>query len=291
MSTELEINLNVTKPKNKKRKINHSITKSSKIEFRIEENILNNDKNEGIIEESEKSNKRKSIISPIKDYTKEHLNNLFSNINWKTDKNKKEINSIIIFDWDDTLMCTYILSNYGYFSDINSFPKNILIQISILEIRVIEILEKSLEKGDTYIITNSDLNWVNYSCKQYFPNVYPMLKKIKIISSRDYYEYIHPYCSLMWKRETFHNVMKNYNLNLPTNIICIGDNFGEIEAGRNLEKCFYYGFIKTIKLKNNPTVEQMLIQLELIIEKFDYLISVCKNWTINIEKKITKNNQ
>jgi hypothetical protein len=35
----------------------------------------------------------------------------------------------------------------------------------------------------------------------------------------------------------------------------------------------------------------MLIQLELIIEKFDYLISVCKNWTINIEKKITKNNQ
>ena len=125
MSTELEINLNVTKPKNKKRKINHSITKSSKIEFRIEENILNNDKNEGIIEESEKSNKRKSIISPIKDYTKEHLNNLFSNINWKSDKNKKEINSIIIFDWDDTLMCTYILSNYGYFSDINSFPKNI----------------------------------------------------------------------------------------------------------------------------------------------------------------------
>ena len=187
-------------------------------------------------------------------------------------------------------MCTYSLSKYGYYINVNLIPKNILIQISLLEITVMEILEKSLQKGDTFIITNSDLSWLDYSCKKFFPNIYPLLKKIKIISSRNNYEIIHPNCVSMWKREAFDKVIKDYDLNLPTSILCIGDNFGEIEAGRNLEKNFYYGYIKTIKLKPDPNIDDMLIQLRLIIEKFDYLVSTCKNWTINIEKKIQNNN-
>ena len=275
---------------NLKRKLFHKKAPSCRLEYNLK-NPLNQQSNEKIISSKEinKIFQRLKSKSPPKHYTQEHIKNLFSNINWKIDKLKKEINSIIIFDWDDTLMCTYSLAKYGYYINVNLIPKNILIQISLLEITVMEILEKSLEKGDTFIITNSDLSWLDYSCKKYFPNVYPLLKKIKIISSRNNYEIIHPNCVSMWKREAFDEVIKYYNLNLPTSILCIGDNFGEIEAGRNLEKNLYYGYIKTIKLKPNPEIDELLIQLGLIIEKFDYLVSTCKNWTINIEKKIQNN--
>ncbi len=273
------------------KKVSHKRAPSCRLEYNLK-NPLSQKDDEKIITSNEINQIFQKIKSksPPKQYSQELIKNLFSNINWKIDKLKREINSIIIFDWDDTLMCTNSLSKYGYYINVNLMPKDFLIQISLLEITVMEILEKSLEKGDTFIITNSDLSWLKYSCEKYYPNVYPLLKKIRIISSRNNYEEIHPNCVSMWKREAFDKVIKNYDFNLPTSILCIGDNFGEIEAGRNLEKNFYYGYIKTIKLKPDPNIDDMLIQLRLIIEKFDYLVSTCKNWTINIEKKIQNNN-
>ena len=225
-------------------------------------------------------NEEKNINSSIE--------KLFSNIIWKKDKNKKLFNSIIIFDWDDTLLCTSLINKYGYFSEMKKYPMNDLIQISLLEAFVMEILEKSFEKGDTYIITNSEKGWVEYSCKKFFPNLFPLLSKLKIISSREKYEKMHPYNFLMWKMEAFKYFINeyNYNINLPTNIICIGDSIGDIEAGRSLEDKFKIYFIKTIKFIKFPSIEELKEQIALVIDKFNHIVSSCKNWNINIEKKI-----
>ena len=170
----------------------------SPIPFKREEQLLRNEE--------------KNINSSIE--------KLFSNIIWKKDKNKKLFNSIIIFDWDDTLLCTSLINKYGYYSEMKKYPMNDLIQISLLEAFVMEILEKSFEKGDTYIITNSEKGWVEFSCKKFFPNLFPLLSKLKIISSREKYEKMHPYNFLMWKMEVCKYFAKdyNYNINLPTNI-------------------------------------------------------------------------
>ena len=216
------------------------------------------------------------------------IDDLFSNIKWKIDKEKKLFNSIIIFDWDDTLLCTTLLSQYGYFSEMNKYPINDLIQISLLEAFVMELLEKSMDKGDTFIITNSEKGWVEYSCKKFFPNLFPLLSKIQVISSREKYEKMHPYNFLMWKMEAFKYFINeyNYDIHLPTNIICIGDSIGDIEAGRSLEDRFKIYFIKTIKFVKFPDIEELKEQLGLVIDKFDHLVSSCKNWNINVEKKI-----
>ena len=225
-------------------------------------------------------NEEKNINSSIE--------KLFSNIIWKKDKNKKLFNSIIIFDWDDTLLCTSLINKYRYFSEMKKYPMNDLLQISLLEAFVMEILEKSFEKGDTYIITNSEKGWVEYSCKKFFPNLFPLLSKLKIISSREKYEKMHPYNFLMWKMEAFKYFINeyNYDIHLPTNIICIGDSIGDIEAGRSLEDRFKIYFIKTIKFVKFPDIEELKEQLGLVIDKFDHLVSSCKNWNINVEKKI-----
>ena len=199
---------------------------------------------------------------------------------------KNEKNNLIIFDWDDTLLCTSVLSPYGYFDDDIILSNQGKEKIKKLEENVKKILELSINKSTTYIITNSEPGWVEYSCKRFLPLVYPLLSKLNIISARGLFEKIFPNNSRMWKIETFNNIFHNFNYLLPTNIICIGDSFYEIEAGKNLGKKFNNCFVKTIKFKESPNIEELIIQINLVIEKFNYIFSAEKNWTIKVEKKI-----
>ena len=222
--------------------------------------------------------------------TSNNINNLFSKLNFEQSKNSKKINSIIFLDWDDTLFCTHILMKYGHELEINKYPKNILIEVSILEIYVINLLEKAIKKGDTYIITNSLKGWIEYCCKKFFPNVLPLLKKVKIVYSKTNYMKKHPKCALMWKRDCFNEITNKYNLNLPSNIISIGDRLGELEAGRELGNKFKQSFIKTIKFKIEPTIEELIYELSIVYEKFDYLCETCQNWNVFCEKIIKNQN-
>ena len=195
----------------------------------------------------------------------------------------KKINNIFIFDWDDTLLCTSVLSPNGYFDDDFEIPEATLKKIKTLEIHVKNILLKALEKGDTYIVTNSELDWIEYSCQRFFPNVYELLKKIKIISARDLYEEKHPSDYKIWKVKAFNDIIKNYSLNLPTNIMSFGDSSYEIDAAFDMASKFSNGFIKAIKFKEYPLISDIISQLILISEKFEKFYSSCKNCIINIE--------
>ena len=70
-----------------------------------------------------------------------------------------------------------------------------------------------------------------------------------------------------------------------TNIICIGDSLLEIEAGRILASKFNKAFIKTIKFRETPKLDELLKQLKLVSQKFGSIYSSIKNLTIRIEKK------
>lgn len=67
--------------------------------------------------------------------------------------------TIIIFDWDDTLMASTFLQPYQ--SQImqenvrNKLPKLVKEQLETLEVQVIQLLKKSLKGGQTLIITNA----------------------------------------------------------------------------------------------------------------------------------------
>jgi hypothetical protein len=194
----------------------------------------------------------------------------------------KKINNIFIFDWDDTLFCTSVLSPNGYFDSEREILPSQLKRIEKLEIFVECILEKSIEKGDTYIISNSEAEWVKYSCEIFFPNVYKLLNKIKIISGRDLYEDKFPQDYKTWKIKAFNNILKNYSLNLPTNIMTFGDSSYDIDASYDLVKKFPNGFIKVIKFQEFPLIQDLIKQLIFVLDNFNIYYSACKNWTINI---------
>jgi len=198
---------------------------------------------------------------------------------------KFKFNNIFIFDWDDTLFCTTYLYPCGYLdNNILSLLEN-KEKIQNLETLVKKLLTLAVEKSDTYIITNSEPGWVEHSCKRFFPNVFCLLNKIKIISARGLYEKKYPNDFFTWKNKAFNDIIQNYEKNLPTNILCLGDSEFEIKAANDISTKFPNGYLKTIKFREKPKINQLINQLNLVLNKFNYIYSACQNWSITIEKK------
>jgi hypothetical protein len=195
--------------------------------------------------------------------------------------------NIIIFDWDDTLLCTSHLSeNNLLFCDCTKFPEKDLKEVKQLEKAVFAILSLSIQNGCTYIVTNAAPGWVEYSISKLYPSVTNLLKNIKIISARGLYEKEFPTNPRQWKINTFTEIIfKSYELNMNANIICVGDSEHELEAGGFLSKKFSKNYLKTIKFKESPRIKDLIVQNNLIINNFDNIVSAWKNLTIKVEKK------
>ena len=104
---------------------------------------------------------------------------------WLTPSEKpKMVETAIIFDWDDTILCTSFINPTGVFNPNQKIDQNTMKQIKLLEIIALKILELSVKHGKTYIITNAGEGWVQFSAKKFMPSLVPVLQKIKIISAR-----------------------------------------------------------------------------------------------------------
>ena len=219
------------------------------------------------------------------DIRQSYLAKLISTQVWNPNMKPKQYNSIIIFDWDDTLLPTTFLTPGGIFEEnmkLSDVDKNIM---SKLEESVLKLLTESVEKGNVYIITNAGKGWVEYSAKKFYPSIMTILSKIKIISARGEYEKAFPGDSRQWKIEAFLNLKNTVNMNLVTNIICIGDSLFEMEAGRILASKFSEAFIKTVKFKEAPKMDELIKQLNVVYLQFGTIYSSIKNLTIRVEKK------
>ena len=219
------------------------------------------------------------------DIRRSYLAKLLTSQVWTPNMKPKQHNSIIIFDWDDTLLPTTFLTPGGIFDEDIELSNTDTEKLSKLEQSVLQLLTEAVEKGNVYIITNAGKGWVEYSANRFYPSILPILKKIKIISARGEYEKVFPGNSRQWKIEAFLNLQNTVNMKLVTNIICIGDSLFEMEAGRILASRFTVAFIKTIKFREAPKMEELLKQLKLVCLQFGSIYSSIKNLTIRVEKK------
>ena len=223
-----------------------------------------------------------------KDLRKSYMNKLINKGIWMPNNEEKKYNSIIIFDWDDTLLPTSFLVSKGIFdSDIvyTKYEKQKFIELEDL---ILQLLTLAVDKGDVYIITNADKGWVEYSSRIFYPSLSNILKKIKIISAKSKFQDKFPDDSRLWKINTFINLTNDINVRKITNIICSGDSLFEIEAAKILASKFSEAFIKTIKFKENPELTEVYKQLKLVYMQFNTIHSAVKNLTIRVEKKKSK---
>jgi len=82
---------------------------------------------------------------------------------------------------------------------------------------------------------------------------------------------------------------KNYNTELLTNIVCLGDSTIELEAGLLLASKFSHACIKTVKFKEIPKLDELCKELLLVLDEFNTIFKSVKNLTIKVERKPINN--
>ena len=230
---------------------NYNIDTNNSVDDNISENSDYLDiSNEPILLNRENKKKKNNIKSnKLRNsyYTKLVLSNILSF------KIEPKVTNIFIFDWDDTLMCTSYVAPAGVLN-LDEMKPNDRTTMKNLDQLVSNLLNKALDKGLVFIITNAAYGWIEYSAKKLYPISYEVLKKVKIVSARGMCEKKYPGDYRQWKTKAFIETMKKSNINFlkTANIISFGDSIIELEALHKLKEIFADGYIKTIKFKENP---------------------------------------
>ena len=227
-----------------------------------------------------KENNIKSIKLRNSYYTKLILTKIL------TFEKEPKVTNIFIFDWDDTLMCTSYVAPGGILN-LEDMKQNDKKNMNDLDQLVCNLLTKSLDKGQVFIITNAAYGWVEFSSKKLYPTTYNILKKVKIISARGMCEKKYPGDYRQWKSKAFIETIKENNINLlkTANILSFGDSIIELEASHKLKEIFADGYIKTIKFKESPQPMELIKELKIITSQFDTITSNMRNLSVKVAKK------
>ena len=196
----------------------------------------------------------------------------------------KPYETVIIFDWDDTLLCTSFINPQGVYQHVD-LGNAVQQQIRQLEQTSKRMLELAVTFGRVYILTNAAEGWVEFSCNRFMPEVLPILDKIIVISARAKYESKFPGDVPKWKLHAFLETQSELTNGNMKNVIALGDSMMEMDAAHHLAMKFQKALIKTVKFREFPKPNELVKQLNLVISKFDDIINNVRNLTIRLEKK------
>lgn len=111
---------------------------------------------------------------------------------------------VLIFDWDDTLLCSTWLAGQGLRLDSPTMlPAGVVAELKRLESAVIALLTSAQKYGEVVIITNAETGWVELSAQRFLPGVVPLVKKLTVLSARSTFERHHPDNPYEWKVAAF----------------------------------------------------------------------------------------
>lgn len=177
--------------------------------------------------------------------------------------------TLIIFDWDDTLICSSALSM--------ATPA----QLDELADLVEKLLQEAAVLGETIIVTNAHVAWVRGSATRFLSRLVPTLDKLEIISARERYEDRFPGDCFAWKRQAFCEVLQarassSGNLNL----LAFGDSPAEIQAAefaavqafQDAKASPLVKTVKTVKFKVAPTPGDLIGELRALEPELGRLV-------------------
>lgn len=191
--------------------------------------------------------------------------------------------TVIIFDWDDTLLCTSYLTTH--LAQYWSIPPTVEKQLQLIADASQKLLETAMRLGNTFIITNAAPMWVQYSAAKYVPSLLRTLESVPVISARGRHEAQFPHDVGEWKRHAFLDVQRQLDSQIITNIVSLGDSNWEMAATHAMSKEFDTALVKTVKFHENPCPEALLKQLELVVPKFERIIMNARNMKIALEPR------
>jgi len=164
-------------------------------------------------------------------------------------------NTVIIFDWDDTLLCSTAIHSQRW-------RKN---DLRKLQRSVKKILRTAKSLGETLIVTNGNATWVEDSAREFMPGLLPLLSQFSIVSARAQFEDKYPGDPFMWKRAAFEHLLtkaRQFPGEEGLNLVVLGDQYPEIDAAH------YVAWmragptqLKAVKFKEAPSTAELIAQL------------------------------
>lgn len=175
--------------------------------------------------------------------------------------------TIIIFDWDDTILCT------GFLQRVHELPDDAKPILKEMDKVATSLLGLAVTMGQTFIITNAVKGWVEFSAGRYLPGLLPLLDQITVISARSQYESIFPKQYAKWKAEAFMEVQRNLDQQIITNLVSVGDSRIEMDAALTMGHAFEQAVVKTVKLHELPSPVELLKEQQAVHREFERIVS------------------
>lgn len=181
--------------------------------------------------------------------------------------------NIFIIDWDNTLFpTTWCLRNNIDLNNIETRNRYIAFFYELDNI-LYKLLQKLLNNGKVFIVTNALSKWVEIS-SLVMPNSVYLLQKTTLISARKRYEDYTPDMS-EWKKYTFRDILDGeYRAGQTLNMISIGDAEHEYKALVSL-----YGsakgnqqLLKSVKFLEDPSYYTLIDELDVVYNSIENII-------------------
>jgi len=199
--------------------------------------------------------------------------------------------TVIVFDWDDTLLSSSYLSGKGYRLDSEKITcQETLAGLRELEQAVISLIQLACSYGTVHIVTNAETGWVQLSAQKFIPAVVPYLSRVSVLSARSTYETMFPEAPLKWKFYAFQERLSSVfaESKREKNILSFGDSHVEREAVRAVTRGFPNTRTKSVKFAERPTLEQLRRQIDLVSNCFQYIHN--HDGDLDLQLTVTVNN-
>lgn len=195
----------------------------------------------------------------------------------------KKNKTLIIIDWDDTIMPTTQMVSAEYIKDdmeVVDYAMHLNLEktMQFYERDVLKVCKQlyDLCGSNMLIVTSAEEGWVQQSGRKFIRKVVDWLEKnkIRIISARKRYEKMFPNEPEKWKARTFlceaKRIFKGIN---DFTLISIGDSEYEAIAAHVVNMAVETSFVKAIKLEEKPNVITLTDQLETIVLHIESIIA------------------
>lgn len=192
--------------------------------------------------------------------------------------------TIIIFDWDDTLCpSTTCMRRHGL-SVLGDPPTGELAEsLEVLAGHARRLLEQAMQLAQAVVVvTNAEDGWVDLSCKAWMPSLQATLEKVELISARSNWEHKGVASPAGWKAKAFEDAIDKFYSRYAgqswKNVISIGDAPHEREALHRVvrwspfpksSKCRS----KSVKFVLRPSIENLGKEQQMLLESIEEIVN------------------
>lgn len=185
--------------------------------------------------------------------------------------------TIIIFDWDDTILPSTWMQREGLTLDVASRPnEEQAAQLRTLARQAARTLKSAKRLGSVVLVTNAERGWIELSCHKYMPSLLPVLESLKIISARSAYEKLGVTSPVEWKVRAFQSECSSFyrctTADRKRNVVSLGDSINERSALILVTKDMRNCCTKSLKFMEQPDVLQLQREHELVSRSIPQIV-------------------